>query len=79
MAEFTNEQLLEILNTQFLSTTEACEILGITKAAFTSLVRRGKIEQIDKRGAKLYLKRDIVRRLEEQDSLRKKYRPYDRA
>ncbi|SEO06678.1 hypothetical protein SAMN04489762_3399 [Terribacillus saccharophilus] len=77
MTEFSREQLLEILENEFLSTSEAYEMLGITKPAFMSLVKRGKIEQIDKRGAKLYLKRDIMQRLEEQGSLRKKFRPYD--
>ncbi|AIF68377.1 hypothetical protein GZ22_18235 (plasmid) [Terribacillus saccharophilus] len=77
MTKFSREQLLEILENEFLSTTEAYEMLGITKPAFMSLVKRRKIEQIDKRGAKLYLKQDIMQRLEEQDSLRKKFRPYD--
>lgn len=77
MTEFSREQLLEILENEFLSTTEAMELLGISKPAFSSLVKRGKINQIDKRGAKLYLKRDIMQRLEEQEQLRKKFRPYD--
>jgi len=77
MNKFTREELLEILEKEFLSTSEAIEVLGITKSAFMSLVKRNKLEQINKGGVKLYLKRDVQQRLEEQEGLRKKFRPYD--
>jgi predicted XRE-type DNA-binding protein len=77
MTKYSRDQLLEILEKEFLSTSEAIEVLGITKSAFMSLVKRNKLEQINKGGAKLYLKRDVQQRLEEQEELRKKFRPYD--
>ncbi|PAF20073.1 hypothetical protein CHH49_18055 [Terribacillus saccharophilus] len=78
MAKFSEEELLKILDEEFLSTREAADTLGISERAVASLVSRKKLRQINKSGAKLYLKSDILKRKEQQGDLREKFRPYDK-
>ncbi|WP_408868995.1 DNA-binding protein [Brochothrix campestris] len=75
--KWKRNELLEILDNEFLSTQEVLDTLQITKQALYSLVLRNKIEQVRKGSVKLYFRSDIEKRLIEQEALRKKYRPYD--
>ncbi|ANZ94994.1 MULTISPECIES: hypothetical protein [Brochothrix] len=75
--KWKRNELLEILDNEFLSTQEVLDTLQITKQALYSLVLRNKIEQVQKGSVKLYFRSDIEKRRIEQAALRKKYRPYD--
>ncbi|KMT61433.1 hypothetical protein X560_0013 [Listeria fleischmannii 1991] len=77
MEKKTKNEQLEILNQYFVSTTEALEILGISRQSFYSLINRKKITKIKKDGAILFFRDEIVERSSRQQNLRKKYRPYD--
>lgn len=65
-----------LLEQYFLTTEEAAVFLGISKQALSSLVKRGKLERVEKGKINLFFKADIEKRKEEQLILRRKYRPY---
>jgi len=71
-------EFIDAVKTEVLTSSEAIELLGISRQTMNSLVKRGKIAPIKELPReKLYLKEDIIERKKEQDELRKKYRPYD--
>ncbi|EUJ20029.1 DNA-binding protein [Listeria grandensis FSL F6-0971] len=70
------EELLSLLNREFLSRQEAIEHLGISKQCFHSLVTRGKITKIKKGSAVLFYRYEIEIRKQDASGLRKKYRPF---
>ncbi|RDX01368.1 helix-turn-helix domain-containing protein [Listeria kieliensis] len=76
---FSKQEQLEFLNSYFLSTEEALNILQISKQNFYSLVNRQKLTRIKKGGAVLYYRVEVIERANNQPSLRKKYRPYDNS
>ncbi|CEY30774.1 helix-turn-helix domain-containing protein [Bacillus sp. N447-1] len=60
-----------------MTTPEAIEILGISRARLSHLIRNGKITPIKKLGCtSLFLKSDLEKKLEELIVLRKKYGGY---
>lgn len=71
------DELLDFLNEELLSTNEAAEILEISKVRIGHLVKDGKLEVV-KEQPKLFLKSIVLEKKEELESLRKKYRPYDK-
>ncbi|MBC2177769.1 helix-turn-helix domain-containing protein [Listeria booriae] len=77
MAELTQEEQRQLLDSYFLSTAEALAILCISKQNFYSLIHRDKITKVKKGGAILFFKEEIVARASAQNRLRQKYRPYD--
>ncbi|MBG9717695.1 helix-turn-helix domain-containing protein [Bacillus cereus] len=61
-----------------MTTPEAIEILGISRARLSHLIRNGKIVPIKKLGCtSLFLREDLEKKLEELIVLRKKYSPND--
>jgi predicted DNA-binding protein YlxM (UPF0122 family) len=72
----SNDDLIKFLNNELLSTTEAAEILDVSKARIGHMVNQGKLKLV-KEQPKIFLKSMILERKKEQEDLRKKYRPYD--
>ncbi|MEH7753635.1 helix-turn-helix domain-containing protein [Bacillus toyonensis] len=59
-----------------LTTPEAIELLGISRARLSHMIRNGKIVPLKKLGCtSLFLKEDLEKKLEELIILRKKYQP----
>ncbi|PFJ81431.1 DNA-binding protein [Bacillus cereus] len=59
-----------------LTTPEAIEILGISRARMSHMIRNGKITLVKKLGCvSLFLKSDLEKKKEELMALRLKYRP----
>ncbi|MBC1435650.1 helix-turn-helix domain-containing protein [Listeria rocourtiae] len=67
---------IQLLEKYFLTAEEAATFLGISKQALSSLVKRGKLERVEKGQMSLFFKSDLEKRKQEQAILRKKYRPY---
>ncbi|MFJ6030588.1 helix-turn-helix domain-containing protein [Bacillus toyonensis] len=60
------------------TTPEAIELLGISRARLSNMIRNGKITPIKKLGCtSLFLREDLEKKLEELVALRKVYRPYE--
>ncbi|MBC2285461.1 helix-turn-helix domain-containing protein [Listeria booriae] len=78
MKELPRKEQLEMLDRYFLSTTEAIDMLQISRQNFYSLISRKKITRIKKDGAVLFFKEEILERLNNQPMLRTKYRPFER-
>ncbi|MBC1372675.1 helix-turn-helix domain-containing protein [Listeria booriae] len=70
------KKALVLLEKYFLTTEETAVFLGISKQALSSLVKRGKLDRIEKGKISLFFKDDVERRKQEQSELRRKYRPY---
>ncbi|KGL39683.1 hypothetical protein BMT55_00650 [Listeria newyorkensis] len=70
------KKAIVLLENYFFTTEEAAMFLGISKQALSSLVKRGKIERVEKGQVSLFFRDDLEARKNEQVSLRKKYRPY---
>ncbi|MFK4391522.1 hypothetical protein ABH916_003450 [Peribacillus frigoritolerans] len=62
---------------EVLTSTECIELLGITRARLSSLIRKKKIVPIKKGGVQLYLKQDMLKKKAELEELRAKYRPWE--
>lgn len=77
MKDLSRKEQLETLNYYFLSTTEAINMLQISRQNFYSLISRNKITRIKKDGAVLFFKDEILERLNNQPMLRTKYRPFE--
>jgi predicted XRE-type DNA-binding protein len=59
-----------------LTTPEAIELLGISRARLSNMIRNGKIVPLKKLGCtSLFLREDLEKKLEELIVLRKKYQP----
>lgn len=72
------EEFIEFVKTEVLTSSEALELLEVSRQSLNSLVKRGKIVPIKELSReKLYLKEDILARKEEAKTLKNKYRPYD--
>ncbi|MBC2149682.1 DNA-binding protein [Listeria booriae] len=71
-----NKELLELLDANFMSTSEAIEALAVSKQCFHSLVTRNKLTKIKKGSCVLYFRYQIEDRKKHQEELRNKYRPY---
>ncbi|MBC1458414.1 helix-turn-helix domain-containing protein [Listeria newyorkensis] len=70
------KKAIVLLENYFFTTEEAATFLGISKQALSSLVKRGKLERVEKGQTCLFFKADLEKRKQEQVTLRKKYRPY---
>jgi predicted XRE-type DNA-binding protein len=70
------EELLEFLRDELLSSAEAVEVLGISKARLGQLVKDGKLTAV-KEQPKIFLKSMVLEKKDELETLRKKFRPYD--
>lgn len=65
------------LEENFFTTNEAATYLGISKQALLSLAKRDVLPYTKKGNMVLFHRLDIELRLERQQSLRKKYRPFE--
>jgi hypothetical protein len=74
MEKFDPEQF--VMN-EVLTSAECIELLGITRARLSALIRKKKIVPIKKSGIQLYLKQDMLKKKAELEKLRVKYRPYE--
>lgn len=63
---------------EILTAAEAIEMLGISRARMSSLIRSGKIVPVKKtEGVTLFLREDVEAKLQELITARRKYRPFD--
>ncbi|MDT3495906.1 helix-turn-helix domain-containing protein [Bacillus toyonensis] len=68
----------EWARTNILTTPEAIEMLGISRARMSHLIKNGKIVPLKKQGAiSLFLREDLEKKKDELIKLRKIYRPYE--
>ncbi|PAK42505.1 DNA-binding protein [Peribacillus simplex] len=67
----------QFLIDEVLTSTECIELLGITRARLSRLIKNGKITPIKKAGIQLYLKQDMLKKKAELERLRIKYRPFE--
>ncbi|GAB6612879.1 MULTISPECIES: helix-turn-helix domain-containing protein [Bacillus] len=59
-----------------LTTPEALEILGISRARLSNMIKNGKITPLKKQGCtSLFLREDLENKLEELKILRAKFQP----
>ncbi|MBC2013036.1 helix-turn-helix domain-containing protein [Listeria marthii] len=65
------------LEDNFLTANEAATYLGISKQALLSLAKRDVLPFMKKGNMVLFHRIDIELRLENQQSLREKYRPFE--
>ncbi|EHC7207364.1 helix-turn-helix domain-containing protein [Listeria monocytogenes] len=65
------------LEENFLTANEAATYLGISKQALLSLAKRDVLPFTKKGNMVLFHRMDIELRLEKQQSLREKYRPFE--
>ncbi|EAC5605650.1 DNA-binding protein [Listeria monocytogenes] len=65
------------LEENFLTANEAATYLGISKQALLSLAKRDVLSFTKKGNMVLFHRMDIELRLENQQSLREKYRPFE--
>ncbi|CUL34717.1 DNA-binding protein [Listeria monocytogenes] len=65
------------LEENFLTANEAATYLGISKQALLSLAKRDVLPFTKKGNMVLFHRTDIELRLEKQQSLREKYRPFE--
>ena len=70
------EQLL--LHDEVLTTPEVMDVLGISKARISKMIKDGKLVPFKKmERVSLFLREDIEEKKKELEVLRSKYRPYE--
>ncbi|MDA2216001.1 MULTISPECIES: hypothetical protein [Bacillus cereus group] len=68
----------EFAKNEILVTSEAIEILGISRSRMNMLLKKGQLEPIKRTiGVNIFLREDIMKKKEELIRKRKQYRPYD--
>jgi len=68
----------QFIMSEVLTTPEAIEYLGISRARLSHMIKNGKIIPVKKLGCvSLFLKSDLFAKRAELVELRKKYRPYE--
>ncbi|WP_254489195.1 helix-turn-helix transcriptional regulator [Bacillus thuringiensis] len=72
------EQLLSFLHDEILTTPEVMDVLGISKARISKMIKDGKLVPFKKmERVSLFLREDIEEKKKELEVLRSKYRPYE--
>ncbi|MGG3803186.1 helix-turn-helix domain-containing protein [Metabacillus fastidiosus] len=75
----SREEVEDFINNEVLTTTEAMEILDVSRSRMSELISSGKLTPIKKLSkVSLFLRADIEEKKKELEELRKKYRPYDK-
>ncbi|KFN01259.1 DNA-binding protein [Bacillus clarus] len=70
----------DFVRNEVLTAPEAIEILGITRARMSQLIKQGKITPVKKLDkVSLFLRVDVEGKRKELEALREKYRPYNTA
>ncbi|MEH7787334.1 helix-turn-helix transcriptional regulator [Bacillus thuringiensis] len=68
----------KFIKEEVLTTPEAIEFLGVSRARMSHMIKKGKITPVKKLGCvSLFLKDDVIAKREELELLRAKYRPYE--
>ncbi|EOW9530532.1 helix-turn-helix domain-containing protein [Bacillus cytotoxicus] len=74
----SREEVENFIRNEVLATPEAMEILEISRARMSAMIKAGKLVPIKKLGnVSLFLRKDIAEKKKELEVLRAKYRPYD--
>ncbi|MCU7667616.1 helix-turn-helix domain-containing protein [Bacillus thuringiensis] len=74
----TREDVRKFIEEEVLTSTEAAEVLGVSRARVSQLIGEGKLVPVKKlRGDSLFYRKDVLEKLEELKEKRAKYRPYD--
>ncbi|MGI2826046.1 helix-turn-helix domain-containing protein [Bacillus cytotoxicus] len=74
----SREEVENFIRNEVLTTPEAMEILEISRARMSAMIKAGKLVPIKKLGnVSLFLRKDIAEKKKELEVLRAKYRPYD--
>jgi len=72
------DELARFIREQVVTSSQAQEILQVSRAALNSLVQRGKLKPIiEEKATKLFFLSDVEARKKEAEELRKKFRPYE--
>ncbi|MED3536228.1 DNA-binding protein [Bacillus anthracis] len=76
--EISKRDKRKFIREEVLTTPEAIEVLGVSRARLSHLIKKGKINPVKKLGCvSLFLKDDVIAKREELELLRVKYRPYE--
>ncbi|OEH86266.1 hypothetical protein BHU72_12080 [Desulfuribacillus stibiiarsenatis] len=76
----SEKSLRERVAENIVNSTEAAEILGVTRSRVNQMVEQGKIIPLREFSKdKVFWKPDIVELAPELEKLRKKYRPYEQG
>jgi Helix-turn-helix domain len=68
----------EFIRNEVFVTSEAIELLGISRARMSVMIKQGKIEPVKRFGStSLFLRDDLIRKKEQLEELRRLYRPQD--
>lgn len=74
----SREELESFFEKEVLTTAQAMEVLGLSRARINAMVTDGKLKPIKAEGrTTLFLLSDLEQKKKELEQLRKKYRPYD--
>ncbi|MDF0727244.1 helix-turn-helix domain-containing protein [Cytobacillus sp. S13-E01] len=70
--------LRKLIIEESCTTSEALEILGVSRARLNQMVKKGKLTPLKKSGAiSIFFKQDLLDKKEELIELRAKYRPWE--
>lgn len=71
-------EIRAFIASEVLTSSEAIELLGITRQRLNQMVKTGKLVPIKELPRdRLFLRSDVEERKKELEELRRKYRPYD--
>ncbi|PGY46859.1 helix-turn-helix domain-containing protein [Bacillus thuringiensis] len=74
----SREEVEDFIRNEVLTAPEAIEILGITRARMSQLIKQGKITPVKKLDkVSLFLRADVEEKRKELEALRAKYQPYN--
>ncbi|WP_026593013.1 helix-turn-helix domain-containing protein [Bacillus sp. UNC437CL72CviS29] len=76
----SRQEVEDFVRNEVLTAPEAIEILGITRARMSQLIKQGKITPVKKLDkVSLFLRVDVEEKRKELETLREKYQPYNAA
>ncbi|MBG9520235.1 MULTISPECIES: helix-turn-helix domain-containing protein [Bacillus cereus group] len=76
----SREEVEDFIRNEVLTAPEAIEILDITRARMSQLIKQGKITPVKKLDkVSLFLRADVEEKRKELEVLREKYQPYNSA
>lgn len=76
----SRQEVEDFIRNEVLTAPEAIEILGITRARMSQLIKQGKITPVKKLDkVSLFLRADVEEKRKELEVLREKYQPYNSA
>lgn len=76
----STEEVKDFIKSEVLVTSEAMEILDVSRSRMSVLIKTGKLEPVKKLGnVSLFLRADIEEKKKELEVLREKYQPYNQS